>query len=114
MDLAAEPAAGDQHQALGALGEQVGELHRDPAAERVPDDRHPLVAERVGDVARPAGVGAERVVAARRGRLAVAQQVRRDQREALGSAAAPTRSHVSDELAIPCSSSSAGPLPAVR
>ena len=69
VDLAAEPAAGDQHQALGALGEQVGELHRDPAAERVPDDRHALVAERVRDVARPAGVRAERVVAARRGRL---------------------------------------------
>ena len=83
MHLAAEPAAGDEHQALDALGELVGELHRDAAAERVPEHRHALVAERRGDVARAAGVGAERVVAARRRRLAVAHQVRRDQREAL-------------------------------
>ena len=83
VDLAAEPAAGDEHEPLGALGELVGELHRDAAAERVPDDRHALVAERGDDVARAAGVRAERVVAARRGRLAVAEQVGRDQREAL-------------------------------
>ena len=83
MHLAAEPAAGDEHEAVRALGELVGELHRDAAAERVPDDGHVLVAERRDDVARRAGVRAQRVVAARRGRLAVAHEVRRDQREAL-------------------------------
>ena len=39
VHLAAEPAAGDEHEALRALGELVGELHRDAAAERVPDAR---------------------------------------------------------------------------
>ena len=89
VDVAAEPAAGDEHEPLGALGELVGELHRDAAAERVPDDRHAVVAERGDDVARAAGVGAERVVAARRRGLAVAEQVGRDHRVLLGSAAAP-------------------------
>ena len=40
--LVAEAAARDQRQALGALGELVEELHRDPAAERVADDRGAL------------------------------------------------------------------------
>jgi hypothetical protein len=38
VDLAAEPAARRQHEPLGALRELVGQLHRDAAAERVPDD----------------------------------------------------------------------------
>ena len=83
VHLAAEPAAGDEHQPFGALGELVGELHRDPAAQGVPDDRDALVAERGDDVARAAGVRSERVVPARRRRLAVAEQVGRDQREVL-------------------------------
>ena len=77
VHLAAEAAAGDEHEALAALGELVGELHRDPAAERVADDRRAVVAERDHRVADGARVGAERVVAARLGRLAVAEQVRR-------------------------------------
>ena len=83
VDLAAEPATGDEHEALTALWELVGELHRDAAAERVPDDRDALVAERGGDVASAAGVGAEGVVATRGRGLAVAEEVGRDHREAL-------------------------------
>ena len=78
MHLAAEAAAGDEHEALAALGELVGELHRDPAAERVADDRRAVVAERDHRVAHGARVGAERVVAARLRRLAVAEQVGRE------------------------------------
>ncbi len=76
--LAPEPTAGDQHQPLGALGELVEELHRDTAAERVADDRRPLDADRRQQVADAGRVGAERVVAAGRRRVAVADQVRRD------------------------------------
>ena len=79
-----EPAARDEHEPLDPLGELVGELHRDPAAHRVADHRRALVAERGQQVAQPARVGAERVVAARLGRAAVAEQVRRDHRVALG------------------------------
>ena len=61
----AETAAGDEHEPLAALGELVGELHRDAAAERVPDDRDAVVAERGQQVADAAGVRAERVVTAR-------------------------------------------------
>ena len=75
VDVAPEPAAGDQHEAVGALGELVGVLHRDAAAQRVPDHRDALVAEGGDDVARAAGVRAERVVAARCRGLAVAEQV---------------------------------------
>ena len=63
-DLGAEAAAGDQHQALDHLRELVGELHRDPAAERVADQGRALVAEREQEVAQAGGEGAERVVAA--------------------------------------------------
>ena len=80
MDLAAETAAPDQDEALDALGELVGELHRDPAAEGVADDRGAVVAEGGDEVADAARVGAERVVAARLGRVAVAEQVGRDDR----------------------------------
>ena len=69
VDLVAEPAAGDEPEPLAALGELVGELHRDAAAERVADDRDVVVAERGQEVADAAGVGAERVVAAGRGRV---------------------------------------------
>ena len=81
MDLAAEPAAGDEREALAALRELVGELHRDAAAERVADDGRALVAERERDVAEPARKRAERVVAARLRRLAVAEQVGGEDRE---------------------------------
>ena len=62
-DLGAEPAAGDEDEALDQLGELVGELHRDAAAERVADERRALVAEDEQQVAQAAGERAERVVA---------------------------------------------------
>src|ERR1019366_5776255 len=46
MHLAAEASAGDEDEALAALDELIRELHRDPAAERMPDDRRPPHSER--------------------------------------------------------------------
>ena len=80
MDLATEPAAGNEHEPLAALGELVGELHRDPAAERVADDRRAVVAEGDHRVANRARIGAQRVVTARLRGLAVPEQVRRQHR----------------------------------
>jgi hypothetical protein len=79
-DLAAQAAARDQHEPLAALGELVEELHRDAAAERVADDRCAVHADRCQDVAYPARVGSQRVVALSGRRVAVAQQVRCDHR----------------------------------
>jgi hypothetical protein len=84
VDLLAEAAARHQRQAVEALRELVSQLHRDPAAERVPDVAGPLDLERDHQVANPAGVGAQRVVAARLGGIAVAQQVRSQHREVTG------------------------------
>jgi hypothetical protein len=67
VHLASEAAAGDEREALAALGELIGELHRDAAAERVTDDGGAIVTEGEEDVAHAAGVGAQRVVAARLG-----------------------------------------------
>src|SRR5262249_53989463 len=58
-----EPAARDEHEPFAALGELVGELHRDAAAERVPDDARPLVPEGAEEIAHAAGIRAEGVVA---------------------------------------------------
>ncbi len=79
-DLAPEPAARDQDEPLDALRELVEELHRDAAAERVPDDRRALDPDRGEQVADAGGVRAERVVASWRGRVAVADQVGCDDR----------------------------------
>ena len=80
-DLAAQAAAVHQHQPLAALRELVGQLHRDAAAERVPDECGAVVAQRHEHVPHAAGVRAERVVAARLGGLAVPDQVGSDHRE---------------------------------
>ena len=82
--LGAEPARGDQDHPLGALGELVGELHRDAAPEAVADDRDLVDPEERDQVAHPVGVAAQAVVGARLGRLAVAQQVGGDHRVAAG------------------------------
>jgi hypothetical protein len=55
----AQATAGDQRQALGALGELVEELHRHAAAERVADDRRRFHPDRRHQVADAGGVGAE-------------------------------------------------------
>ena len=57
VQLAAQPAAVHEHQTLAALGELVGKLHHDPAAERVPHERRALVAEGHHQVANAARVG---------------------------------------------------------
>ena len=83
-DLVSETAGGDEHEALGALGELVEELHRHAAAERVPDDRGAIDAEDGEQVADRGGVCAERVVTARCGGVAVADQVGGDHGVAVG------------------------------
>ena len=83
-DLLAQAAAVDEHEPLQALGELVGELHRDAAAERMADDGRRRDPEHRQEVAHPAGVGAERVVAARLARAAVAEQVGGDDGVVLG------------------------------
>ena len=77
-DLGAQAAGADQDQALGALGELVGELHRHPAAEGVPGQGHLVDAEHGQQVAHAVGVAAERVVGPRLGRPAVTEEVGRD------------------------------------
>jgi hypothetical protein len=83
-DLAAQAAGGDQRQPLDPLRELPEELHRDTGAERVADDGRPVHSDRDEQVADRGGVGAERVVAARRRRVAVADQVGRDHPMAVG------------------------------
>ena len=83
VHVGAEAAAVDQDEPLAALRELIRELHRDPATERMPDEGRALVAQGDHEVAYPARVGPARVVASRLGRAAVAQQIRRDHREAL-------------------------------
>ena len=78
-DLPAEATARDEHEPVDPLGEQVGEHHRDAAAERVADEAHLLDAQPVEQVAQGGRVGAERVVADRLGGLPVAEQVGHDQ-----------------------------------
>ena len=82
--LGAEPAARDQRQPLDPLRELPEELHRDPAAERVPDHRRRADPERGEQVADRRSVGADRVVAARGRRVAVADQVGSDHRVPVG------------------------------
>jgi hypothetical protein len=59
VDLAAQAAAGDEHQPLAAFRELVGELHRDAPAERVPDDRGAPDVQRGQQVTHAAGVRPE-------------------------------------------------------
>ena len=74
-----EAPAGDEHELVDALGEEVGEDHGDAAAERVADQGDLLDAEPVEQVAQGRGVRTERVVADRLRGLAVAEQVGHDQ-----------------------------------
>jgi hypothetical protein len=82
-DLLAETTRRDQHDALGAVGELVRELHRDAAAEAVTDDRDLVDAQDRQQVPHAVGVAAQRVVGVGLVGLAVPQQVGRDDREAL-------------------------------
>ena len=60
----------------------VGELHRDAAAERLPDDRGALGPDRDHQVAQDIGMGAEGVVVLRLVGLAVPEKIGRDHRVA--------------------------------
>ena len=82
--LGAEAAGGDQDHPLGALGELVGELHRDAAAEAVADDGDLVDAEQGEQVAHAVGVAADAVVGAGLRRQSVAEQVGRDDGVAAG------------------------------
>src|SRR6185436_4553899 len=83
VDLLAQAATRNEHQAFGALGELVRELHRNAAAERLTDQRRALVTQREHEVTNPARERPERVVAARLLGFAVAGEVGRDHREVL-------------------------------
>ena len=84
-----------------------------PPPSECPTNVASLVAERDEQVAHAAGVGAERVVAPRLGRLAVAEQVGREHGEALGQRRH-DRSHVALLDVIPCTRTMTGPSPAWR
>lgn len=75
VDLLAQPAAVDEHEALAEHGVLVGGLHGDATAQRMAHHRRPRVAEHDQQVAEADRVRAEGVVAAWLGRLTMAQQV---------------------------------------
>ena len=83
MQLATEATARHQNEALAAFGELVRELHRDPAAERVSDDRSTHLAERGEEVANRIRIGPERIVTPRLRGIPVAQEIGGDDRVAL-------------------------------
>ena len=84
VDLGAQPAAVDEHEALAEHGVLVGELHGDAATQRVADHGRPPVAEHDEQVAKAGRVGAQGVVAAWLGRLAMAEQVGGEHGVAIG------------------------------
>jgi hypothetical protein len=79
-----------------------------PPPREWPDERDPVVAERGEQVADAAGVRAERVVAARLGGRAVAEQVGGDHVAGLAEPAI-TCSHCEAREAMPCTSTTTGP-----
>ena len=72
----AHSPAADEHQALAAFGELVGELRRHAAAQRMSDHRGPVDLEHAQEVPHPVGVPRHRVVGAWLLRAAMAQEVR--------------------------------------
>src|SRR5690242_3735945 len=80
--LSAETTGRDQSEAIDPLGVLVGELESDTAPERVPDERCSAVSKRVEQVPDYVRVGADGVIAAELVRVAVAQQIRRQDGEA--------------------------------
>ncbi len=80
----AQPSRRHEDHPVGALGELVGELHRDPASEAVPDHRDLVDAEHCQQVAHAVGVAADAVVGARLVRPPVPEQVGGDHGVVLG------------------------------
>ena len=78
--FAPQASASDQDESFAMLGMLVGELHGDAASERLSHDGGALDLEYCQQVAQPAGLRAQGVVARRLGRLPVAGQVRGDDR----------------------------------
>ena len=113
VELATEAAARHEDEALAALGELVRELHRDPAAQRVPDDRSARLAERAEQVAHRVRVGPERIVSPRLGRVPVPEKIGGDDRVAL----AEPGNHVLPRRRVACDpvkEDHRGPSPALR
>jgi hypothetical protein len=82
--LRTEAAARDEPEPLHAVRELPEEHHRDAAAERVPDHGRAPDPQRGQQIADDRRVRAQRVVAAGGRRVAVADEVGRDHRVALG------------------------------
>ena len=78
VDLGTETAGADEHEALGALGVLVAELHRHSPAEAVPDDGRGVDAQHGQQVAHAVGVAADAVVGPRLVGRPVPEQVGRD------------------------------------
>ena len=71
MHFGAHATAAHEHEPLTALGILIGELHRDAAAERVPDHGHAIDAEHAQQIAHSVRVAGDRIVRARLIRLPV-------------------------------------------
>src|ERR1700761_7007673 len=84
VHLGAQPTAVDEYEPLAEYRVLVGELHRDAATQRMADHGRPPVAQHDEEIAKADRVGPERVVASWLGGLAVAQEVRGNDRVAIG------------------------------
>ncbi len=101
VDVLGDAARADQDQPLDQLRELVGELHGHATAERVADDGDPFDVQDAEQVAHAVGVRRDRIVRPRLVRLAVAQQIGRDDGEPLrelGLHGAPRRRVVADAV----------------
>ena len=82
--IRAKATAADQDQPLTVVPVLVGELHRDTAAEGLPDHRGPIHSEFVEQITQKNRERSQRVIPTRLRGHAVAEQVRRDDAVLLG------------------------------
>ncbi len=80
MQIRAHPAGRYQYHPFATLGELVGELHGDAAAQGMADHCHPVDTEHRQKVTHPARVSADGIVTARLVGLTVTEQVRHNHR----------------------------------
>ena len=112
-DLGAQPATRHEGETVAAFRVLIGELHRDPAAERVTDHRCGAMPQLVEEVTDEARVRPERVVAWRRRRPPVPREVEHHD-------GAPRRKVGDDRVprpivpARPWTSTTTGPVPSCR
>src|SRR5690606_13605381 len=71
-------AGAHEHEALAQARVLIRELHRNPATQRMPDDRRRLDPEQQQEIAHAVGVGCRRVVGAGLGGPPVPEQIRHD------------------------------------